>query len=70
MTQFIKGNYDLPAKKGGRKDKKPVEKAEPTLQEHFEQKALEKLGGSIAFVAKRSLVWHGEDNGESGDKAS
>lgn len=56
MSRFLKGNYAL--KKAGisRKRAKPK-----NFSEIFEGKALEKLGGSIAFVMKSSkFVWEGK----------
>lgn len=47
MADILKGNYDLPVKNPDPKDVNP-----------FEAKALEKLGGSIAFIMKdRTFKW-------------
>ncbi len=63
MSKFLKGNYSLGKDEG-----------EPPLEEQkgqdavdrFERRALERLGGSIAFVMKRNtFVWNGPpDAGE------
>jgi hypothetical protein len=39
--------------------KKPVElkRAEETLEDRFEREAQKHLGGSIAYVAKKKVVW-------------
>lgn len=64
MTDFLKGNYQLPKK--GRK--RPARKAK-TLTEELEQEALSKLGGSLCFVMKdKTFLWHGdEDTGGGGE---
>ena len=68
MSQFIKGNYDLPPEKAKSRKKKAKSKAEakPTVVEEFERQALARLGGSIAFIAKKSMVWNGDDAEKSG----
>jgi hypothetical protein len=53
----LKGNYKLP-KNSSEKEKK--DETESSTQE-FERRALEKLGGSIAFVQKKDVfVWNGD----------
>lgn len=69
MNQFIKGNYDLPHEKGNSKKKKSKTDSKPHAVAEFERQALARLGGSIAFVVKKSLVWNGE-NGEEAGKAT
>lgn len=59
MSDVLKGNYPL--------DVKTPTAAEPareaTLEERFEASALERLGGSTAFVKKSSnFVWRGEES--------
>ena len=50
MTELLKGNF--------RTEGKVVDdKRELTLEDQFEREALKRLGGSIAFVAKRKVVW-------------
>ena len=68
MSQFINGNYDLPSENGKSRKKKAKSKVEtkPTVVEEFERQALARLGGSIAFIAKKSLVWNGDDAEKSG----
>jgi hypothetical protein len=61
MSNLLKGNYELP--KGSTKD--GLNKSQPTSEtadQEFERRALEKLGGSIAFVLKKNtFVWDGDE---------
>tara|TARA_B100001123_G_C14735487_1_gene798685 strand:+ start:46 stop:282 length:237 start_codon:yes stop_codon:yes gene_type:complete len=72
MTQFIRGNYDLPDKsvENQTTDKADGndEESKPTPQQEFERKALAKLGGSIAFIAKPTMVWNGDNEGDANGK--
>jgi hypothetical protein len=56
MSDFLKGNF---------KTKKPVanlsREGENSLEERFEKEALKKLGGSIAFVSKKKVLWDEND---------
>ena len=53
MPEFLKGNYKLAAK--------IEDKADVTdSTDEFEKRALSRLGGSICFVSKKSLMWQGE----------
>ena len=54
MSDLLKGNFRV---QGDVVDKKP----ELTLEDQFEREALKRLGGSIAFVAKRKVVWADEN---------
>ena len=57
MSKFIKGNYEIKETK----KKESIEKDE-NISKIFETNALEKLGGSIAFVMKSNkFVWDEED---------
>ena len=51
--------------KGNFKTKKPVDlNKKPdneSLEERFEREALKNLGGSIAFVSKKKVIWDDED---------
>ena len=57
MNEFLKGNYKL------ENTEKVEQKADTkNITELFEEKALEKLGGSIAFVMKSNkFLWNGKD---------
>ena len=64
MSEFLKGNF---------KTKKPVAshsvEGEGNLEERFEKEALKKLGGSIAFVSKKKVLWDENDfKNDSTDK--
>lgn len=50
MSEFMKGNYKVD---------KIITANEETLtnEERFEREALKKLGGSIAFVSKKKVMW-------------
>ena len=57
MSRLVKGNYALRKKIG-----KPAKKKISTTEELFESRALEKLGGSIAFVMKADkFLWSDDD---------
>lgn len=64
MANMLKGNYKLKPKEiaapaEAEKSKKPA--ASSSLQALFESSAMEKLGGSIAFVKKSAgFVWKGK----------
>ena len=67
MSKFLKGNYKLentPESAGAdAAEEKPVD-----VVDQFERRALERLGGSIAFVMKRNtFVWNGGKS-EAGEK--
>lgn len=55
MESMLKGTYRL--KKDG---KLKAKRKKASSVEEFEQKALEKLGGSIAFVTKSQMLWEGD----------
>lgn len=56
MTKVLKGNYQVP--------NQPATSAEPVAsvdaKDAFERGARERLGGSIAFVVKKTFVWKGD----------
>jgi hypothetical protein len=58
MSKFLKGNYPVKNPKAGEPDA-PESK---NITKMFEEKALEKLGGSIAYVMKsNSFLWDEEE---------
>lgn len=58
MSKFLKGNYNVEAP-----DSEGDSKQDNDFTKVFESKALEKLGGSIAFVVKKDqFVWEGDDD--------
>jgi hypothetical protein len=54
MSQILRGNFTT------KKSVTPDVQA-PTLEQQFEREALKRLGGSIAFVSKKKLLWTGDD---------
>jgi len=52
----LKGNYKV-----SKEDEKESEESKKSSTDQFEKRALEKLGGSIAFVQKTDVfVWNGD----------
>jgi hypothetical protein len=62
MPKILKGNFETknPVAAGEEKDK--------TLEEKFEREALKRLGGSIAFVSKRKVMWDSKDTAKKKKK--
>ncbi len=56
MTEFLKGNFST------KNDVNETESTSTSLEEQFEMEALKKLGGSIAFVSKKKVMWDDEEN--------
>jgi hypothetical protein len=52
MANVLRGNY-TPKKEV----KAPTQEAGQSLEERFEREALKKVGGSVAFVAKKKVTW-------------
>ena len=60
MSDLLKGNYKIENFNPNQETKE-----EKKIDAIFEEKALEKLGGSIAFVMKRDkFVWDDKDDAE------
>lgn len=55
MSSVLKGNFTP------MKNVEVEEKKEEKLEERFEREALKKLGGSIAFVRRKKVVWDVKD---------
>ena len=55
MTNVLKGNYET------KKSITIKDKQDETLEQRFERDALKRLGGSIAFVAKKKVTWTVDD---------
>ena len=53
MPEFLKGNYKVNVKIEDKADAVDA-------TDEFEKKALSRLGGSICFVSKKSLIWQGD----------
>lgn len=50
MSNFLKGNYKV-------ENEIKTTDEELTTEERFEREALKRLGGSIAFVSKKKVMW-------------
>ncbi len=60
MNRFLKGNYKIDVHK-----EETAGEKEPDFAEIFENRAAQKLGGSIAFVMKSNkFTWDGEEDAE------
>ncbi len=53
MSDFLKGNFET-------SKKIESETKEQTEDDLFENEAMKRLGGSIAFVSKKKFVWTGD----------
>lgn len=56
MANVLKGNYET------KKSITIKDKQGETLEDRFERDALKRLGGSIAFVAKKKVAWTVDDD--------
>ena len=66
MSNYLKGNFEP---KG--EVEAPGNRAD-SASDDFEDAALRRLGGSIAYVSRKKFLWQGEDDGVDGgekDKA-
>lgn len=64
MTEVLKGNFT---------PKNPVEvesEKGKSLEEQFEREALKRLGGSIAFVSKKKVLWEDDSADKPQEKKS
>ena len=59
MSDLLKGNFKT-KKKVKQDDTETNEK--DSLEDQFEKEALKRLGGSIAFVSKKKVMWSEKDN--------
>jgi hypothetical protein len=55
MNDVLKGNFQT------KRDVSLPEEQPETLEERFERSALKRLGGSIAFVSKKKVMWDLKD---------
>lgn len=60
MSEFLKGNYKAPELKLAN-EQKEADTKDMALRSEFEKRAMEKLGGSIAFVMKPKGAFLWED---------
>ena len=56
MPDILKGNFSTQRRVA------VEQKSEESLEDRFEREALKKLGGSIAFVSKKKVLWTLDDN--------
>ncbi|MBL1275513.1 MAG: hypothetical protein COB30_005455 [Ectothiorhodospiraceae bacterium] len=56
MSNLLKGNFNT------EKTVVDTNTSEESLEQRFEKEALKKLGGSIAFVAKKEVHWGDNDD--------
>lgn len=57
MADVLKGNFQTKKRVTTTPEKKD------SLEDRFEREALKKLGGSIAFVSRKSIKWDVEEDG-------
>ena len=62
-NEYLKGNYELDTKINVE-----AETSWEATEEEFYRRGIEKLGGSIAFIMKKNLLWKGENT--DGDKGT
>lgn len=56
MSGLLRGNFTP------QKDVIDTSSTDESLENRFEKEALKKLGGSIAYVAKKEVLWGDEDD--------
>lgn len=65
MPEYLKGNYKAPKIKAAA----PEPKDAPAGKDGFEDRAMERLGGSIAFVMKsKTFLWTAPKNDDGKKK--
>ncbi len=62
MKDVLKGNFTTKNKVSVEPEKKE------TLEERFERAAKARLGGSIAYVAKKRVAWTDDDKPKDGSE--
>ena len=60
MSELIKGNFES---KKNVIDEDDVE-TKVSLEDEFEKAAFNRLGGSIAYVSRKRVMWTAEDKGD------
>jgi len=59
MGEYLRGNYELK----GEISPEPETTEQESVETEFYRRALEKLGGSIAFILKsKNLLWKGDQD--------
>ncbi len=51
MSKFLRGNFEV------KKEVESKDNAQDEIEARFEREALKRLGGSIAFVSKKKILW-------------
>lgn len=64
MSSILKGNFQTA------KAVSVADAGEDDLESRFEREALKRLGGSIAFVAKKKVIWDMGESPAAKDKAA
>jgi len=59
MNELLKGNFKTKKKV---KPDKIKDENENSIEAQFEREALKRLGGSIAYVSKKKVMWSEKDN--------
>ena len=59
MIDFLKGNFKTKKKV---KAESETNKESESLDDQFEKEALKHIGGSIAYVSKKKVMWSEKDN--------
>lgn len=60
MSSILKGNFQPK----NAVDVKENEEEDQSVEARFEREALKRLGGSIAFVAKKKVMWDAAPSGK------
>jgi hypothetical protein len=66
MSSVLKGNFET--KKAV--NVAEVKKEDETVEARFEREALKRLGGSIAFVSKKKVMWDAQPAAKGAASAS
>ena len=61
MSKVLKGNYKVKNEVESEKSQKDID----PLELEFEKEALKHLGGSIAFVSKKKVLWEEKEKNET-----
>lgn len=56
---ILKGNFQTE-----KKVEIQTEQPQESLESRFEREALKRVGGSIAFVSKKKVLWHEEETAQ------
>lgn len=65
MSSILKGNFQPKVKV----EVEEPSKADDSVEARFEREALKRLGGSIAFVSKKKVLWDAPEEPVASDGA-